>query len=414
MSIKLPKLGLNGEIDPCLESAIDLLNENAEIIDLTSSFSVERGPALPGTASTGDAFLVDGDNTIYYWTDSWQSFTPSEGLFIYDQTNDEPIVFDGTSWQALSAFLNPVTASNEGSGVEVFKQKTGDNLEFRTLTAGSNISFNQTADEIEISSSGGGSGSGGFTEVSTQDYVIQASDNNIAIAANFNIRLIMPDPTLFPGRKIRFFINNLGASNTVRLRDHTDSVDLFTFRLQDVESIRFPGGGSNQRAVPFIEFMSYTFTTQGNIFWGISDFSDKIKSERIALSLLTVNGSDTALNPEVIFTKNLGSTELFESINISSSFKVEFSGSNSTFVFRYDTRLDGGSWTIGKAYSFNYNSNLEKILYLDETITPAGSGVNQLLEVRLVAYRFAGTSSLTIGDSTVGALITEVVVRKEL
>lgn len=48
------------------------------------------------------------------------------------------------------------TASNQGAGSQVFKQKSGVDLEFRTLVAGSNVTLNQTADTIEISSSGGG------------------------------------------------------------------------------------------------------------------------------------------------------------------------------------------------------------------------------------------------------------------
>jgi hypothetical protein len=412
MSIKLPKLGLNGQIEPCLENVVDLLNENFEILDLTSSFSVERGPALPASSSLGDAFLVDGDNTIYYWTDSWQSFTPTEGLFIYDQTNDQPIVFDGSNWVDLSNFLVQVTASNQGSGSEVFKQKTGQDLEFRSLVAGANVSLNQSADEIEIVAAGG-SGLGGFTEVSSNGYIIQANDNNIAVSGNRT--LIMPDPTLFPGRRIRFFIQSIAsASLPITLRDHTDSVDLFNFRREDVQTKRSPGSGSNQRAVPFIEFMSYNFTSQGSVFWGISDFSDKIKANKLATSLQTIDGTYDLNSPLVLFQQSLGSTELFNSINISTSFETEHTGSNANFVFRYDTRINSGSWISGKAYVVNYNGSQQRILYLDETINATGSGSNQHLEVRLGCYRLNGSSNLTVGDATVGALVAEVLVKKEL
>lgn len=51
------------------------------------------------------------------------------------------------------------TASNVGAGAGlVFKQKTGTDLEFRTLLAGTNITITNNANDITIDSSGGGGG----------------------------------------------------------------------------------------------------------------------------------------------------------------------------------------------------------------------------------------------------------------
>ena len=51
------------------------------------------------------------------------------------------------------------SASNVGGGFEVFKQLSAGDLQFRSLTAGSNVTITQNANTLEISSSGGG-GSG--------------------------------------------------------------------------------------------------------------------------------------------------------------------------------------------------------------------------------------------------------------
>ncbi len=68
-------------------------------------------------------------------------------------TNDEVLTFQGGVWIALpapgAAGGEVNTASNVGGGIEAFKQKTGVDLEFRTLIAGSpNITIVENANDI--------------------------------------------------------------------------------------------------------------------------------------------------------------------------------------------------------------------------------------------------------------------------
>lgn len=72
-------------------------------------------------------------------------------------------VGDGvTAWNSLTYWFadggEANTASNQGAGNGIFKQKTGVDLELKSLVAGTNITLNDTGDEIEIVAAGGASG----------------------------------------------------------------------------------------------------------------------------------------------------------------------------------------------------------------------------------------------------------------
>lgn len=85
---------------------------------------------------------------------------------------DASKIADGSVSNAEFQFINSVTsnvqtqldskvstASNVGAGTgTVFKQKTGTDLEFKTLLAGTNITITNNANDITIDSSGGGGG----------------------------------------------------------------------------------------------------------------------------------------------------------------------------------------------------------------------------------------------------------------
>lgn len=76
------------------------------------------------------------------------------------------------------------TASNVGAGDGVFKQKALDDLEFKTLTAGANITLTDSANEIEISATGGGGGAVDSVNGQTGVVVLDADDISDAATAN--------------------------------------------------------------------------------------------------------------------------------------------------------------------------------------------------------------------------------------
>lgn len=63
--------------------------------------------------------------------------------------------------------VSEINGANVGAGAEVFKDRTGDLLNFRTLVAGSNVSLTENNNEIVISASGGSGG--GTTNVTASN-----------------------------------------------------------------------------------------------------------------------------------------------------------------------------------------------------------------------------------------------------
>jgi len=78
--------------------------------------------------------------------------SPVEGqLQVSDGTHRPAGTYTYVSGSWLSA-PNNITASNQGAGEGIFKQKTGDDLELKTISAGDDISVASSADEVTISS----------------------------------------------------------------------------------------------------------------------------------------------------------------------------------------------------------------------------------------------------------------------
>ena len=101
------------------------------------------------------------------------------------------------------------TASNVGAGAGIFKQKTGVNLEFKSLIAGSGVSLTPSADAITISTSA--SAWGGITGILSNQTDLQAalnakqnSDSTLSALAAFNTNgyLVQTAPDTFVGRTI--------------------------------------------------------------------------------------------------------------------------------------------------------------------------------------------------------------------
>lgn len=419
MSNKSTKLKLNENIDACSENAIELLNENTSIIDGTYAFSIEEVAVLPPTATSGDAFLVTGDNNIYYWTDSYQTYTPTGGEHIYDKTNSRSLVFNETLW--VDTATDITTASNLGSGSEVFKQKVVDNLEFRTLTAGSNISLTENANDIVITAAINAS-SANYTLVDTSPYTVQMTDVNLVVdldTIGSDAIIIMPDPATNLGRKLKFF-KTTNSSNGIILRNNLNTQDIYKIRDCDIRTALTDVSGYNHAS--WFEFIAFEkLGTGANLGWFTHDCSDKVITIPYLSLLLTVDGSYDLNSPLVITQQEVGSLGLYKNITFTMPLIVEsVPANNSRYVLRMDSSINNsGSWfsyqpIITSSTGFSTGEKKDFINFsrtVDVSdLTPSFG----LLEFRLGAYRLSGSQNGTIGDSIVGGFESNIVITREL
>ena len=157
------------------------------------------GKAASTADSLGDIEVLTSDNKVHFHNGTTVSpiVTEAHSATLTNKTLTSPVLNTGVSGTAidvdgtLAANSDTVlasqkavktyadtkeanTASNVGLGSGLYKQKTGVDLEFKTLVAGSNITLTPGTDSIEIAASGGGGGSG--------DVVGPASATDNAIA----------------------------------------------------------------------------------------------------------------------------------------------------------------------------------------------------------------------------------------
>ena len=118
-------------------------------IESTRNLAIEDNVTLPGTEAVN---LAGG-------TTAQRPGSPVEGDLRKNTTLTTLEYYDGTTWNDLSSTAESNTASNVGTaGVGIFKQKTGVDLEFKKINAGSTkvtITDDAGNDEVDIDVDGG-------------------------------------------------------------------------------------------------------------------------------------------------------------------------------------------------------------------------------------------------------------------
>jgi hypothetical protein len=167
------------------------------------------------TVYEGAVAFSDADNRVFYSSDgNWISIARTDEINVDTNTTYSISAEDGTTGKKIIR----LTASGSGSG--------SDDV---TLVAGSNVTLNRTGDEITISATGGGSGTGLVSRTE-----VQATTSSIAAGATVNLTI-----TGFKG----YALYKVETSNAAWVRIYTSSTARSSDSSRSEGSDPLPGAG---------------------------------------------------------------------------------------------------------------------------------------------------------------------------
>jgi hypothetical protein len=151
------------------------------------------------------------------YTEVGTAGTASSTITNLSQWEETDVIFFNLDGKGLGGVGSTAyTASNLGSGAQVFSQIAGTEIQHRTLTAGANITLVQNTNDIVISATAGGVVAASGSIYNSNHSLIITNDIALGDTSLFSITLTLPDATTCPGKI--FYIKKIALLNTLYIK----------------------------------------------------------------------------------------------------------------------------------------------------------------------------------------------------
>jgi len=204
-------------------------------------------------------------------------------------TSDDDEIFIAT--EALGT--GDITGGlNTGTGSQVFRDKSGQNLRFRTLTAGSNITITPNVDDITITAS---TNAATLNSLADTAYVKVANNLSDVTAATARINLGISSNAEADAKYIQLNVSSMPAV------DATTSIGDSTHRLNNLYAVRFRGEADT--AITAVNVSGFTPSDYATTVYVDAQIADTIEAAPGALD--TLNELAAALGDDANFSTTM-------------------------------------------------------------------------------------------------------------